>query len=73
MADKYETSIYTKSQLDNARIKGQVKGWAQGAASTFLLVLLWSFIGAWIPAVIILGLLGFLGYKFSTSRKKSAS
>ena len=69
MAEKYETSIYTKRQLDNARIKGQVKGLAQGAVSTFLFLLFLKFLG-WIPAIIILGLLGFFGYKIFTTGKK---
>ncbi len=72
MADKYETSIYTKRQLDNARIKGQVKGWVQGAVSTFLFLLLLKFLG-WIPAILILGLLGFMGYKIFTAGKNSAT
>ncbi len=72
MADKYETSIYTKRQLDNARIKGQVKGWVQGAVSTFLFLLLLNFLG-WIPAILILGLLGFMGYKIFTAGKNSTT
>ena len=70
MAEKYETSIFTKKQLDSARVKGQVKGWAQGAASTFIFLMLMKFLG-WIPAILVLGGLGFLGYKIFSAGKKS--
>jgi len=72
MASKYETSIFTQKQLDNARVRGQVKGWVQGAVSTFLFLLLFEFLG-WIPAVIILGLIGFMGYKIFSAGKKAGS
>jgi len=72
MASKYETSIFTQKQLDNARVRGQVKGWVQGAVSTFLFLLLLKFLG-WIPAVIILGLIGFMGYKIFSAGKKAGS
>ncbi|MCH8122683.1 MAG: hypothetical protein IH853_06125 [Bacteroidetes bacterium] len=72
MADKYETSIYTKKQLNNARTKGQVKGWVQGAASTFLFLLLMKFVGL-IPAIAVLGGLGYLGYRIFSAGKETIS
>ena len=71
MASKYETSIFTQKQLDNARVRGQVKGWVQGAVSTFLFLLLLKFLG-WIPAILILGLIGYMGYRIFSAGKKSA-
>ncbi len=70
MAEKYETSIFTRQQLKSARVKGQVKGWIQGAASTFLLVFLLKVLG-WIPAVLVLGGIAFLGYKIFRAGKSS--
>lgn len=70
MSEKYETSIYTKKQLDGARIKGQVKGWVQGAVSTFLFLLLMKFVG-WIPALLVLGGVGYLGYRIFSAGKES--
>ncbi len=71
MTSKYETSIYTRKQLDSARQKAQVIGWVQGAGSMFLLLMLLNFIG-WIPAILLTGLAGFIGFKFF-SRRSSAS
>jgi len=63
MASEYQTAIYTREQLDNARTKGQVIGWAQGGVAVGALMFLLQFIG-WIPLVLVAGLLAFLGYKF---------
>ncbi len=71
MAEKYETSIFTRQELKSARMKGQVKGWIQGAASTFLLVFLLNFLG-WIPAILVLAGIGFVGYKIFKAGKNSA-
>ena len=71
MAEKYETSIFTRQQLKKARVKGQIKGWIQGAASTFLLILLLKFLG-WIPAILVLAGIGFVGYKIFRAGKNSA-
>jgi hypothetical protein len=62
---KYETSIHSKKQLKNARTKGQVVGFAQGAATIVVLGFLLKFLG-WIPAVLVLILVGFVIYKVVT-------
>jgi hypothetical protein len=69
MPSKYETAIYTREQLENARTKGQLIGWVQGAASVGLLLFLLQFLG-WIPLLVITAVLGYGGYKLVT-RKKS--
>ena len=65
MAAKYETSIHTRRQLKNARTRGQVVGFAQGAATMLALGLLLKFAG-WIPAVLVLILVVFVVYKVVT-------
>lgn len=68
MPNKYETAVFTSEQLENARTKGQVIGWVQGAASVGVLLFLLQFLG-WIPLILISGLLGFGGYKYITRKK----
>ena len=68
MPSKYETAIFTREQLENARTKGQLIGWVQGAVSVGVLLFLLQFLG-WIPLLLISGLVGFAGYKFITRKK----
>ena len=68
MSKEYETAIYTREHLENARTKGQLIGWVQGAASIGALIMLLNFIG-WIPLILISTVLGFAGYKFVTRNK----
>ena len=63
MTNKYETSIYSKEQLDKARGRGQIKGWVQGTISTVVLLALLKFLSwLWIPLAILIGVLGISGY-----------
>ena len=71
MAKQYETAIYTREELENARTKGQLIGWAQGGLAVAALFMLLNFIG-WIPLVLIAGVLGFFGYKLATKGKNSS-
>lgn len=65
MSKNYETSIYTKDQLDRARMRGQIKGWAQGTVSTVILLAILKFLSwLWIPIVIMIGVAGFTGYRY---------
>jgi hypothetical protein len=43
---------YTKTDLENARTKGQLIGWLQGAGVAFGVLLVVGLIG-WIPAVLL--------------------
>ena len=65
---KYEMAVFTQEQLENARTKGQLTGWVQGAASVGIFLLLLQFLG-WIPLILIAGVVGFAGFKW-LSRKK---
>lgn len=53
MLQDYETTIYTRRQVRNARAKGQIKGFAQGAVATVLVLLLLKILG-WVPALLLL-------------------
>ena len=65
MAKNYETSIYTKDQLDRARTRAQMKGWAQGTVSAVVLLAILKFLSwLWIPIVILIGVAGFGGYRY---------
>ncbi len=68
MASEYQTAIYTKEQLENARTKGQIVGWAQGGLAVGALMFLLQFVG-WIPLILIAGLLAFLGFKVANRNK----
>jgi MFS superfamily sulfate permease-like transporter len=57
-----DLQLYSKTDLENARTKGQVIGWAQGAGTLLLFMLGMSVIG-WIPMLIVIGILVFLGAK----------
>ena len=67
MPTKYETAVYTREQVDNARTKGQLIGWVQGAASVGILMFLLQFLG-WIPLLLIAAVVGFAGYKVITRK-----
>ena len=69
MAKNTLQELYTQKDLENARTKGQLIGWVQGAALGVGGVLLLSVIG-WIPTFLVLGVGGFVLYKvFSSSSK----
>lgn len=61
MAKDYETSIFEKQQIKSARIKGQVRGWAQGAGATLIVFLLLKLFG-WIPAVLLMAAIVVAGW-----------
>lgn len=74
MAKKYETSIYSKDQLDSARLRGQIKGWVQGTISTIVLLAVLKFLSwLWIPVMILLGVLGISGYNHFRKKSKKDS
>ena len=53
---------YTKTDLENARTKGQLIGWLQGAGVAFGVLLVVGLIG-WIPAVLLAVGAAALAYK----------
>ena len=64
---------FSQKDLERARLKGQVIGWLQGAAIGIGGMLLLKLLG-WIPALVGLGVGGFILYKvyrfFSGPSKK---
>lgn len=53
---------YTKTDLDNARTKGQLLGWLQGAGITFGVMFVIGLIG-WLPGILLGAGLAFVLYK----------
>jgi hypothetical protein len=61
---------YTRTDIENARTKGQVIGWVQAGAVFLGGVLLLKFIG-WLPVLLMVVGAGFIGYKVMTRKKGS--
>ena len=59
---KNDLQRYSHTELENARTKGQVIGWLQGAGALLLLGVVFKLIG-WIPTVLVVGLLAYLLFK----------
>jgi hypothetical protein len=57
-----DLQLYTATDIENARTKGQVVGWVQGAGTLFVLGLVLKVVG-WIPALLIVGGVVWLGSK----------
>lgn len=62
--------LYTRKDVDRARTKGELVGWAKGAVIGAAGVLLLGMIG-WIPTLAVLGVGGFALYKLFSGSKKS--
>lgn len=62
---------YTRTDLENARTKGQIVGWVQAGAVVLGGVLLLKAIG-WLPVIVVVAAAAFIGYKV-LSRKKGSS
>ncbi|NNG16085.1 MAG: hypothetical protein HKM89_06350 [Gemmatimonadales bacterium] len=63
---------YTRTDIENARTKGQLIGWVQAGAVVLGGVLLLKAIG-WLPVLLMIVGAGFIGYKVLTRKKKSGS
>lgn len=57
-----ELQRHTQTELENARTKGQLIGWIQGAGAMLLIGDVFNFIG-WIPTILVVGVVVFLLYK----------
>ncbi len=62
---------YTKKDLQNAETKGQIVGWLQGGA---VVVGGWLVVGliGWIPTVLALGGIGYVGYRLLKPSSKES-
>jgi hypothetical protein len=69
MAKENLPTLYSQKDVDNARTKGQLIGWVQGALVGIGGFLLLGLIG-WIPTLLILGVGGFLLYKLLSGPSK---
>lgn len=69
MTSRHSVTRPTSQELENARTKGQLIGWVQGAAAFLVLGLVLKFIG-WIPVIAVAGLGVFIGYKLLSGRRK---
>jgi hypothetical protein len=62
MNDRQSLTVYTQRDLENARTKGQLIGWVQGAGAVVVLGLALKLLG-WIPLVAVVGVGGYLVYR----------
>lgn len=60
---------YTRTDLDNAKTKGQLIGWVQAGAVVLGGVLLLKAIGL-IPVLLVVGAAAFIGYKVVTRKRE---
>jgi hypothetical protein len=62
-------NLPTHQELENARTKGQVIGWVQGAGAVVVFGLVLNFVG-WIPLIAIAGVGAYVGYRVLFGRSK---
>ena len=70
MTDRESLTVATRQDLDNARTKGQVVGWVQGAGAVLLLGIVLNLAG-WIPVVVVGGGVAYLIYRVLFGRKRT--
>lgn len=68
MTDHNALTPLTERQLETARTKGQVIGFAQGAGVMLLVGIVLKFLG-WIPFIVVGGAVFYIGYKLLTRGK----
>jgi hypothetical protein len=61
--------LYNQNDVDNARTKGQLIGWVQGAGAAVAGMLLLGVVG-WIPTIVIVGVGGLAAYKLLSGPSK---
>ena len=61
-------SLYTEKDLARARSRGKMVGWVQGGVATLVGGMVLQFIG-WIPAVMVLGAVAYVLYRFMAGGK----
>ena len=71
MAKDNLPTLYSQKDVDNARTKGQLIGWVQGALVGIGGFLLLGLVG-WIPTLAILGIGGFLLYRLLSGPSKES-
>ena len=69
MTENLPERIYTEADLAKGRRNAKMMGWVQGGAAVFLGGLILQFI-SWVPIVLGVGAVGFIGYKLLTRGPK---
>lgn len=54
--------IYTEKEVERAKRSSKVIGWIQGAGVVLGASIVWNMLG-WIPTVLVVGAVGYVGYK----------
>ena len=67
MTEHRELTRPTSTELENARTKGQVIGWVQGAGGVILFGLVLRLVG-WIPLLALAGIVGYIGYRMVSGK-----
>ncbi|MEZ4416041.1 MAG: hypothetical protein R3E10_09800 [Gemmatimonadota bacterium] len=70
--EQLPAKIYTKTDLETARTKGQVLGWAQGAGAVLAAGLALKLLG-WIPTVLVVGGVVYLLYRLLAGGSKDGN
>lgn len=63
--------LYSRQELDKARRRHRIVGRIEGIAAAVAAGTIFSFLG-WIPTVLILGVAGYLIYRFVLKPRKSS-
>lgn len=68
MTERHSLTPATKKELETAKAKGQLIGFAQGAGAMLLVGVALKFIG-WIPIILVGGAVAYVGYKLLFRKK----
>lgn len=60
--EQLPAKIYSKSDLETARTKGQVMGWVQGAGAVLAVGVVLKLLG-WIPTLLVVGAVVYVLYR----------
>ncbi|WP_419167084.1 hypothetical protein [Candidatus Palauibacter sp.] len=63
--------LYTQRELDKARGRHRTLGRIEGAAAVVAAGAIFNFLG-WIPTILVLGVVGYLIYRFFVKPRKSS-
>ncbi len=69
---KSELQPYSKSDLENARTKGQIVGWLQGAGAVVVAGVVFSVLG-WVPTLLAVGAGGYLLYRLFFKQQRDST
>ena len=69
MTNNLPERIYTEADLTKGRRNAKMMGWVQGGAVVFLGGLVLQFV-SWVPVVLGIGVVGYVGYKLLTRGSK---